>query len=36
LRATVFDGYALLALFFDEPAAGQVETILQEAAERFN
>lgn len=32
MRATVFDSYAVLALFFDEPGADQVEEILHEAA----
>lgn len=32
MRATVFDSYALLAFFFDEPAAEQVEEFLHEAA----
>jgi ribonuclease VapC len=32
LRATVFDSYALLALFFHEPGADQVTEILQQAA----
>jgi ribonuclease VapC len=32
LRATVFDGHALLALFFGEPGAEQVADLLHEAA----
>jgi predicted nucleic acid-binding protein len=32
LRATVFDSYALLALFFREPGAEQVTGLLHEAA----
>jgi uncharacterized protein len=32
LRAVVFDSYAVLALFFDEPGADQVEETLHEAA----
>ncbi len=32
MRATVFDSYALLELFFDQPAAGHVEDLLREAA----
>lgn len=32
MRATVFDSYAVLALFFDEPGAEVVEEILHEAA----
>jgi PIN domain nuclease of toxin-antitoxin system len=32
LRATVFDSYAVLALFFEEPGADQVEETLHEAA----
>jgi predicted nucleic acid-binding protein len=33
LRATVFDSYAVLALFFNEPGAEQVKEILNEAAD---
>ena len=32
MRAVVFDSYAVLALFFDEPGADQVEELLHEAA----
>ena len=32
MRATVFDSYAVLALFFEEPGAEQVEQLLHEAA----
>jgi len=32
LRATVFDSYAVLALFFGEPGTDQVENLLHEAA----
>ena len=32
MRATVFDSYAVLALFFEEPGVDQVEQLLHEAA----
>jgi predicted nucleic acid-binding protein len=32
LRATVFDSYAVLALFFEEPGVDRVEQLLHEAA----
>ncbi|MBM4046421.1 MAG: type II toxin-antitoxin system VapC family toxin [Planctomycetes bacterium] len=32
MRATVFDSHAVLALFFEEPGAEQLEEILHEAA----
>lgn len=32
MRATVFDSYAVLALFFEEPGADIVEELLHEAA----
>lgn len=33
MKTTVLDASALLALFFDEPAADKVETLLHQAAE---
>lgn len=33
MRTTVFDSYAVLALFFNEPGAEQVKEILNEAAD---
>jgi predicted nucleic acid-binding protein len=34
MKALVFDASALLALFFDEPGAAEVETLMHRAAER--